>query len=369
MHVGVVKEVKYAELRVGLTPAGASSLVQAGHRVLVEQTAGAGAGFSDKEYTLAGAQISDTATVWQESELLVKVKEPIKAEYGYLREDQLLFAYLHLAADRPLTQALVQAKATAIAYETVQNAFGLPLLAPMSEVAGRLAAQAAAHQLLGPSGGPGILMGGSPGVAPARVVIIGGGVVGTQAALIALGLQAEVTILDASERRVRQLNEIFGGRARILFSDPFQLAAELQATDVVIGAVLVPGALAPKVVTREHLQLMRPDVVLVDVAIDQGGCFETSHPTTYDQPTFKVDGRTHYCVANMPGGVPRTSTRALTNATLPYVLRLANQGFAAAVGGDDALAKGVNVRGGHIAYAGVADAFPDLVLNHSGETK
>ena len=361
MHVGVVKEVKSAELRVGLTPAGVTALVHSGHRVTVEQSAGVGAGFNDDEYTLAGADLADASMVWASSDLLVKVKEPVASEYGYLRKDQILFTYLHLAADRPLTEVLVKAEATAIAYETVQTEHGLPLLAPMSEVAGRLAAQAAAQQLLHPAGGPGLLIGGSPGVAPARVVIIGGGVVGTQAALIALGMQAEVTILDSSDRRVRQLTELFAGRARVLYSDPLSLALELQSADVVIGAVLVPGMLAPKVIRREHLTLMRPDVVLVDVAIDQGGCFETSRPTTYAEPTFLVDGRTHYCVANMPGAVPRTSTRALTNATLPYLLRLASQGFEAAVAADTALKKGVNVRLGRITHPGVAGAFPELV--------
>lgn len=365
MHVGVVKEVKPAELRVGLTPAGVAALVQNGHRVLVERDAGVGAGFDNEEYLLAGANIAGAPEVWADSELLVKVKEPIEAEYGYLRRDQVLFTYLHLAADRPLTEALVGAGATAIAYETVQTDHGLPLLVPMSEVAGRLAAQAAAQYLLHPAGGPGVLMGGSPGVAPARVVIIGGGVVGTQAALIALGLQAEVTIFDTSDRRIRELTDLFAGRARVLYSDPFTLAAELQAADVVIGAVLVPGALAPKVVSREHLTLMRPEAVLVDVAIDQGGCFETSHPTSYDEPIFRVDGRIHYCVANMPGGVPRTSTRALTNATLPYVRRLASQGFDAAIASDPALAKGANIVAGRIVHHGVAAAFPDITVEEA----
>jgi len=360
MQIGVTKEVKFAELRVGMTPAGVANLVQDGHEVLVERDAGMGAGFDNEEYLRAGASLASASEVWAGSELIVKVKEPTEAEYKYLRPSQVLFTYLHLAANRPLTQALVDAGTTAIAYETVQTDSGLPLLTPMSEIAGRLASQAAAQYLLHPFGGPGILIGGSPGVAAARVVIIGGGVVGTQAALIALGLQAEVTIFDTSERRIRELTDLFSGRARVLHSDPSALATELQTADVVIGAVLVPGALAPKVVRREHLTLMRPEVVLVDVAIDQGGCFETSRPTSYNEPIFRIDGRIHYCVANMPGGVPRTSTRALTNATLPYVRRLASQGFDSAIASDPALAKGVNIIAGRIIHEGVVMAFPDI---------
>jgi alanine dehydrogenase len=360
MRIGVTKEVKFAELRVGMTPAGVGNLVQDGHQVSVEHGAGVGAGFDNEDYLRAGATLASAAEVWAGSELIVKVKEPIETEYQYLRPGQVLFTYLHLAANRPLTQALVDAGTTAIAYETVQIDSGLPLLTPMSEIAGRLASQAAAQYLLHPFGGPGILIGGSPGVAAARVVIIGGGVVGTQAALIALGLQAEVTIFDTSGRRIRELTDLFSGRARVLQSDPSTLMAELQTADVVIGAVLVPGALAPKVVRREHLTLLRPEVVLVDVAIDQGGCFETSRPTSYDEPIFRVEGRIHYCVANMPGAVPRTSTRALTNATLPYVRRLASQGFDAAIASDPALAKGVNIVAGRVIHEGVVTAFPDI---------
>ena len=360
MRVGVVKEIKQAELRVGLTPTGVAALVQDGQQLLVETHAGDGAGFSDEEYAAAGANLDSAENVWGSSDLLIKVKEPIESEYRFLRGGRTLFTYLHLAANRPLTEALVGADATAIAYETVQTADGLPLLAPMSEVAGRLAAQEAAHYLLHPAGGPGLLLGGSPGVAPARVVVIGGGVVGTQAALIALGQQAEVTILDTSDRRIRQLGELFGGRARVLYSNPHTLREELRAADVVIGAVLIPGAVAPKVVRREHLSMMKPGVVLVDVAIDQGGCFETSHATSYEDPIFEVDGRRHYCVANMPGGVPRTSTLALTNATLPYVRRIARDGVKTATAADPALALGVNVSAGRIVHAGVAAAFPDL---------
>jgi alanine dehydrogenase len=359
MHVGVVTEVKLAEFRVGLTPAGVSALVADGHTVVAETGLGVGAGFSDEEYLAAGASLGSADEVWRDAELIVKVKEPIASEYGRLRSGQTLFTYLHLAADRPLTEALLSSGATAIAYETVQDDTGLPLLAPMSEVAGRLAAQAAAHQLTQFAGGPGVLLGGTPGVKPSRVLIIGGGVVGTQAALICVGLRAEVTILDTSPRRIRQLTELFGQQARVLVSDPHTLAEELAQADVVIGAVLVPGTVAPKVVRREHLALMKPDVILIDVAIDQGGCFETSRPTTYAEPTFQVDGRTHYCVANMPGGVPRTSTKALTSATLPYIRRLA-AGVTTALETDPALALGLNVDRGRLVYPGVRSAFPDL---------
>ncbi len=360
MHIGVVKEVKTAERRVGLIPAGVAALVGDGHTVLAETGLGLGAGFGDEAYVAAGATLTTAETVWKRSDLLVKVKEPVAAEYARLHAGQTLFTYLHLAADRPLTEALLSSGTTAVAYETVQDQSGLPLLAPMSEVAGRLAAQAAAQQLMQPAGGPGVLLGGSPGVAPARVLIIGGGVVGTQAALICVGLQAEVSVLDTSAHRVRQLTEQFGARVRVLVSDPHTLEAELAQADVVIGSVLVPGAVAPKVVRREHLALMKPEVILIDVAIDQGGCFETSRPTSYEAPTFEVDGRTHYCVANMPGAVPRTSTRALTSATLPYIRRIAALGLAGALDADPALAKGLNVQDGRLIYPGVRSAFPDL---------
>jgi alanine dehydrogenase len=362
MKISVVKEIKPAERRVALTPAGTAALVAEGHEVLVEKGAGLGAGMPDEEYTRAGARIVSTESAWGEAELVVKVKEPIAPEYGYLRPDLTLFTYLHLAADRELTAALVAAGTTAIAYETVADANGgLPLLAPMSEVAGRLAAQAAAHHLQHPYGGPGILMGGVPGVPPARVVILGGGVVGTQAAIVTAGMQAEVTILDASPRRLRQLDELFGGRVRVLMSDPLAIEDELAGADAVIGAVLLPGAAAPKLVRRNHLTLLKPDSVLVDVSIDQGGCFETSRPTTYDEPTYRVDDVLHYCVANMPGAVPRTSTRALTNATLPYVRRL-SRGVEEALAGDAMLAEGLNVQAGEIRHAGVAAAWPEFEL-------
>lgn len=360
MRVGVVKETKTKEARVGLTPAGASVLVGDGHEVRVEQGAGVGAGFGDHLYEQAGVKLVSRDEAWADSELVVKVKEPIAAEYRYLRADLTVFTYLHLAADRPLTEALLSSGALGIAYETVQDDTGLPLLAPMSEVAGRLAAHAAATYLTTPEGGPGLLLGGSPGVAAARVVVIGGGVVGTQAALLALGMQAEVTILDTSARRIRELDVIFGGRARVVVSDPASLARELAQADVVIGAVLVPGQSAPKVVGRADLALLKPSALLIDVAIDQGGAFETSRPTTYADPIYVVDGIRHYCVANMPGGVPQTSTRALTNATFPYLRRLVAQGPADAITADPALALGVNTRDGQLVHLGVAQAFPDL---------
>jgi alanine dehydrogenase len=361
MKIGVVKEIKQAERRVGLTPAGAAALTGDGHTVTIETGAGVGAGFTDEDYALAGARIADVEDVWNSSELLVKVKEPVHSEYGYLRSDLTLFAYLHLAADRSLTEALMQSGTTAIAYETVQTGpNSLPLLAPMSEVAGRLASQAAAMHLQHPFGGPGILVGGVPGVEPARVVIIGGGVVGTQAAIVALGLQAEVTILDTCPQRIRQLNDLFGRQARILMSDPASLEKSLREADVVIGAVLLPGAAAPKVVRREHLSILKQHALLIDVAIDQGGCFETSHPTTYDDPIFEVEGISHYCVANMPGAVPQTATKALTNATLPYIRRLASLGIEEALIADPALAAGLNTQAGKITYPGVAEALADL---------
>lgn len=360
MRISTVKEIKTKEARVGLTPAGAAVLVHDGHDVFVERDAGTVAGFTDEEYEQVGAKLVDQAEAWANAELLVKVKEPIAEEYGFLREDLTLFTYLHLAADRPLTEALLQAKTLGIAYETVQDQTGLPLLTPMSEIAGRLAAHAAATYLIAPEGGPGRLLGGSPGVAPCRVVVIGGGVVGTQAALLALGMQAEVSVLDTSPTRIRQLDNLLDGRARVVMSDPATLARELSSADVVIGAVLVPGKAAPKVVTRADLALLSPDALLIDVAIDQGGAFETSRPTTYADPIYEIDGIRHYCVANMPGGVPQTSTRALTNATFPYLRRLAALEPENAIARDPALGLGVNTRGGSITHTGVAEAFPDL---------
>jgi alanine dehydrogenase len=358
MQIGVVKEIKPAERRVALTPAGAHELVSAGHQVLIERGAGSGAGFDDAAYQLAGAQIvAQAADVWSDSRLLLKVKEPIEPEYSLLHNQLTLFTYLHLAPNRPLTEALLSAGTTAIAYETVEDERGhLPLLAPMSEVAGRLAAQAGAYFLQAPFGGPGVLIGGVPGVAPAKVLVIGGGVVGTHAARVAVGMGAEVTILERSIDRLIELEQLFDGRARCLMSDAHTLELGLREADLVIGAVLIPGALAPKLVTREMLGLLRPHSVLVDVAIDQGGCFATSHPTTHTDPTYVIDGIVHYCVANMPGAVPATSTRALTNATLPYVRKLGDLGVEQALSADPGLALGLNVAGGEIVYAPVAEA-------------
>jgi alanine dehydrogenase len=360
MRIATVKEIKTKEARVGITPAGVSTLIQDGHTVLVERDAGVLAGFSNDTYEKAGAKLVDQQEAWTNAELLVKVKEPIADEYRFLREDLTLFTYLHLAADRPLTEALLEAKTLGIAYETVQDNSGLPLLTPMSEIAGRLAAHAAAAYLTAADGGPGRLLGGSPGVAPCRVVVIGGGVVGTQAALLALGMQAEVTVLDTSPTRLRDLRVILDGRARVIMSDPETLVRELSAADVVIGAVLIPGQAAPKVMRRDHLTLLPAGALLIDVAIDQGGAFETSRPTTYANPVYEADGVRHYCVANMPGVVPQTSTRALTNATLPYLRQLAGKGPERAIAENAALALGVNTRNGVITYPGVAEAFPGL---------
>ena len=356
--VGLVAELKPGERRCALTPAGARELAAAGHDVLVQAGAGDGSGFTDAKYTQAGARLApDAATVWASADLLLKVKEPITREYEHLRAGQTLFTYLHLAADRPLTEALVDSGTTAVAYETIEDRDGrLPLLAPMSEIAGRLAAQAGAYFLQDPLGGRGVLIGGVPGVAPARVTVLGGGVVGTHAARVACGMGADVTILDRSLPRLRELDELFEGRARVVMSSAAQIEEELLRSDVVIGAVLVPGAAAPKLVTREMLHLLPARAVLVDVAIDQGGCFETSRPTTHAEPAYEVDGILHYCVANMPGAVPRTSTRALTNATLPYVKALAEFGVDELIAHDPGVAPGVNVRDGVVVSAPVAEA-------------
>jgi alanine dehydrogenase len=357
LRIGVAKEVKTDEYRVALTPAGARELVLEGHDVLVESTAGEGSAFADSDYERVGARITSVDDVWSESELLLKVKEPIASEYPRLREGLVLFTYLHIAADEPLTHALVDSGIRAVAYETVETADRrLPLLAPMSEIAGRLAAQAGAYFLEKPLGGRGLLLGGVPGVAPGRVLVIGGGVVGYNAAIIAIGLGAQVTILDRSIDRMRYLDEILSGRVTTVMSSALQIESSIADADVVIGAVLVPGARAPKLVTREMLGVMKQGSVIVDVAIDQGGCVETAKPTTHTDPVYSVDGVTHYCVANMPGGVPITSTKALTNATLPYVEAIAEYGLAEAVGRDPALALGVNVVDGKITYEPVAEA-------------
>src|ERR687888_1145915 len=328
MKIGVAKEIKTDEYRVALTPAGARELVQRGHDVIVETAAGDGSSFPDAAYEAVGARIASVDDVWGEAELLLKVKEPIESEYGHLRDGLVLFTYLHIAADEPLTRALVESGITAVAYETVEtDQRALPLLAPMSEIAGRLAAQAGAYFLEKPQGGRGLLLGGVAGVAPGRVVVIGGGIVGYNAAVIAIGLGAQVTILERSIDRMRHLEEILSGRVSLLMSSSLQIAASVEDADLVIGAVLIPGALAPKLVTREMIAGMKAGAVVVDVAIDQGGCFETSRATTHSDPVYVVDGVLHYCVSNMPAAVPHTSTFALTNATFPYVLEIASKGL------------------------------------------
>ncbi|MEM9014600.1 MAG: alanine dehydrogenase [Pseudomonadota bacterium] len=360
MRVGVPKEIKNSEFRVGLVPGSVREYVAHGHSVLVETGAGAGIKVSDADYEAAGATIApDAASVFRDSDMIVKVKEPQPSEWVQLREGQILYTYLHLAPDPEQTKGLIDSGVTGIAYETVTDDFGgLPLLAPMSEVAGRLSIQAAAYALTAHRGGRGLLMGGVPGVKPASVLIIGGGVVGTHAARMAVGLGADVTILDRSVRRMAELDELFQGRAKTRYSTFEALDEETDAADVVVGAVLIPGASAPKLVTREMLQGMKEGSVLVDVAIDQGGCFETSKATTHEQPTYEVDGVLHYCVANMPGAVPLTSSHALNNATLAYGLRLADKGLDA-IKTDAHLREGLNVHRGMVTYEAVAKA-----LNH-----
>jgi alanine dehydrogenase len=354
--IGLPKEIKDNEYRVGLTPAGARALTDAGHRVLVEQTAGEGSGFEDSLYTRAGAAIIESPDdVWAEAEMIVKVKEPIAPEYPRMRAGQLLFTYLHLAPDSGLTEELLERKVTGVAYETITDRRGtLPLLTPMSEVAGRMAIQVGAHYLEKMSGGRGILLGGVPGVPAARVVIIGGGVVGTNAAKIAVGMGAHVTIIDNNLDRLRELDDIFLSKIATLASSAYMIHDAVSQADLIIGAVLVPGAAAPRLVTRNMLKDVTDGAVIVDVAVDQGGCVETTHPTTHSDPTFYVEGVLHYCVANMPGAVPRTSTFALTNSTLPYALKLANSGFKIAVISDPGLAAGVNTYAGKLTYEAVA---------------
>jgi alanine dehydrogenase len=357
MKIGVAKEIKPDEYRVALTPAGAHELARRGHDVSIETGAGDGSSFPDSAYEGVGARIVSVDEVWADSDLLLKVKEPIAPEYGRLREGLILFTYLHIAADEPLTRALADSGVAAVAYETVEtDNHALPLLAPMSEIAGRLAAQAGAYFLEKPLGGRGLLLGGVPGVAPGRVVVIGGGIVGYNAAVIAIGLGANVTILERSIDRMRHLDEILSGRVSLVMSSSLQIEESVKEADVVIGAVLIPGAVAPKLVTREMVREMKDGAVFCDVAIDQGGCAETSHPTTHSDPVYEVDGVTHYCVANMPGAVPITSTKALTNATLPYVEEIADHGLREAVARDPALARGVNVLDGRITYEAVAEA-------------
>jgi alanine dehydrogenase len=356
--IGVPTEIKDNENRVAVQPDGVAELVHAGHQVVVQAGAGAGSRFTDVEFTAAGATLVPTAdAVFAAADLIVKVKEPIAAEYHRFRPGQELVTYLHLAADRPLTDFLLDRRIDSIAYETVQTADRrLPLLTPMSEVAGRMAVQAAAHHLESPAGGAGLLLGGVPGTPAATVTIIGGGVSGTEAAKIALGMRAIVRVIDTNPGRLAYLSDIFGGRLDLVVPNRARTAAYVAQSDVVIGAVLVPGAKAPKLVSREMIASMRPGSVVVDIAIDQGGCFETSRPTTHSDPTFLEEGVVHYCVANIPGAVARTSTLALTSATLPYLLRVAANGVAGAAVADPALAKGLSTLGGHLVSRPVADA-------------
>ncbi|WP_017664469.1 alanine dehydrogenase [Porphyrobacter sp. AAP82] len=358
MRVGVPTEIKNNEYRVGLTPAAVGELVRAGHEVVVQAGAGAGVDFGDAAYVAAGASIlPDAAAVFEAAQMIVKVKEPQASEIALLRPHHLLFTYLHLAADKPQTEGLMASGATCIAYETVTAPDGsLPLLKPMSEVAGRMSVQCGAHYLEKHQGGRGVLLGGVPGVEPGRVVIIGGGVAGLNAAQMAVGLRADVTIFDIANRRLAELDTVFGNQVRTAFASSAAMAEAVAGADLVIGAVLVPGAAAPKLVTRAMIASMRPGAVVVDIAIDQGGCFETSRPTTHQNPVFEVDGVIHYCVANMPGAVARTSTMALGNATLPFVLKLAGKGADGAMAADPHLAAGLNVSGGKLHIAAVAEA-------------
>ena len=357
MLVGVPKEIKVHESRVALTPEGAAELVRAGHRVVIEKGAGLGSALADADYIAAGATIEeDVLRIWESSEMILKVKEPIEVEYSRLRKDQILFTYLHLAASKECTDALLASGTTAIAYETVELNGTLPLLAPMSEVAGRLASQVGASALQKPHGGRGVLMGGVPGVSPARVLVIGGGVAGLNAAVIAMGMGADVTIVDRSLSRLAYIDTIYGGRIKTLASSFHAVDRELKTADLVIGAVLVHGAKAPKLVSNAQVAQMKPGSVLVDIAIDQGGCFEDSKPTTHAEPTFRVHQSIFYCVANTPGAVPVASTYALTNATLPYAIALANKGWEGACAADSSLEAGLNIHNGKVMYSAVAQA-------------
>ena len=359
MKIGVPREIKNHEYRVAITPAGVMEMTRNGHEVFIEQDAGVGSSISNEEYVKAGAKMLATADeVWQTGDMIMKVKEPIAAEYDRMREGQLLFTYLHLAAEQKCTDALLKNKVTGVAYETVELPDrSLPLLAPMSEVAGRLAPQVGGHSLMRANGGRGVLIGGVPGVKPAKVVILGGGVSGLHAAQIALGMGADVTILDLNIPRLRQIDLAFNGAIRTLASNAFAIEQECLAADLVIGAVLVPGAKAPKLVSNDLVSRMKPGSVLVDIAIDQGGCFEDSRATTHADPTYTVHNTVFYCVANMPGAVPNTSTYALTNVTLPYAVALANKGWKQALKDDKALALGLNTHAGKVTYPAVAEAF------------
>ena len=359
MQIGVPREIKTNENRVALVPAGAEALVQAGHHVLMEKSAGDGSGFTDAQYTACGAQIApDAATVWAKADMIIKVKEPIEKEWPHMRRDQVIFTYFHFAADEKLTKAHLASGAVCIAYETVELPNReLPLLTPMSEVAGRMAVQEGAKYLEKLYGGRGVLLGGVPGVAPAKVVILGGGIVGINAAKMAAGLGAKVTLLDISLERLRYLSDVMPANVTLIYSNHQNILEQIATADLVIGGVLIPGAKAPKLIRREDLKVMRPGSVIVDVAVDQGGCVETIHPTTHENPTYVVEGVIHYGVANMPGGVPRTSTLALTNATLNYAMALANKGWKRALKENPALKKGLNMVGGQVTYPAVAEAF------------
>ena len=359
MKIGVPREIKNHEYRVAITPAGVMEMVRNGHEVFIEQDAGLGSSISNEEYVKAGAKMLATADeVWQTGDMIMKVKEPIAAEYDRMRDGQLLFTYLHLAAEQKCTDALLNKKVTGVAYETVElTDRSLPLLAPMSEVAGRLAPQVGAYSLMRANGGRGVLLGGVPGVKPAKVVVLGGGVSGLHSAQIALGMGADVTILDLNIPRLRQIDLAFNGAIKTLASNAYAIEQECLAADLVIGAVLVPGAKAPKLVSNELVSRMKPGSVLVDIAIDQGGCFEDSHATTHADPTYTVHNSVFYCVANMPGSVPNTSTYALTNVTLPYAVALANKGWKQALKDDAALALGLNTHAGKVTYPAVAEAF------------
>lgn len=359
MIIGVPKEIKPSENRVALTPAGAHELVKRGHTVYIQSTAGEGSGFSDEEYITAGAKLQPTIeATYDIAEMIIKVKEPIQQEYNLIKKDQLVFTYFHFASYEPLTHAMIKSEAVCLAYETVElSDRSLPLLVPMSEVAGRMAIQEGAKYLEKPMKGRGILLGGVPGVPPAKVMILGGGIVGTQAAKMAAGLGANVTILDINLNRLRQLDDIMAANVNTVYSNSYNIRSLIKDHDLIVGAVLIPGAKAPNLITRDMLKEMRPGTVLVDVAVDQGGCIETCKPTTHEDPVFVIDDVVHYCVANMPGAVPYTSTIALTNATLPYAIQLADKGWKKACNENIPLRKGLNVVGGKVVYKGVADAF------------
>ncbi|MEO0898881.1 MAG: alanine dehydrogenase [Bacteroidota bacterium] len=359
MIIGVPKEIKNNENRVALTPAGVKALVSRGHQVYVQKTAGEGSGFSDDDYTSAGAHMKDSIEeTYAVAEMIMKVKEPIEPEYGLIKSNQLVFTYFHFASHQPLTEAMINSHAVCLAYETVELPDrSLPLLVPMSEVAGRMSVQEGAKYLEKPVKGRGVLLGGVPGVPPGKVMVIGGGVVGTQAARMAAGLGAQVTILDINLNRLRYLDEVMPANVNTLFSNEYNIRERVQDSDLIIGAVLIPGAKAPNLVTRDMLKTMRPGTVLVDVAVDQGGCIETCKPTTHEDPTFIIDDVVHYCVANMPGAVPYTSTLALTNATLQYAIQLADKGWKKACSDSVPLKKGLNIVKGKVVYKGVSDAF------------